>query len=207
MTVTLGAALSNNYKLTGDDDYEFTIDSRKIDVVWAHEAQAESYYVYDGADHRSEITATAKGVGREQDTVYTLSVSGRDDFEAAGTYSFTAEFAPSDSQAANNYTLTGAQIDYVIARRSVTIQANNASMYYAEEPDVVSLGYTYAENSAKFVADDSLTFEYGTTATDSSAAGGSYTTSVSVGGIDSANYSVECKTGVMNVLRLSLIHI
>ena len=98
----------------------------------------------------------------------------RDSFEAAGTYSFTAAFAPSDRQAANNYTLTGAKIDYVITRRSVTIQANNASMYYAEEPDVVSLGYTYAENSAEFVADDSLTFEYGTTATDSSAAG-SYT--------------------------------
>ena len=205
VTVTLGAALSNNYRLTGDDDYEFTIGSREIDVVWAHEAQAESYYVYDGADHRSEITATAKGVGREQNTVYTLSVSGHDDFEAAGTYSFTAAFALSDSQAANNYTLTGAQIDYVIAKRSVTIQANSASMYYAEEPDVVSLGYTYAENSAEFVADDSLTFEYGTTATDSSAAGGSYTTSVSVGGSDSANYSVECKTGVMNVLRRPII--
>ena len=204
VTVTLGEALSNNYKLMGDDDYEFTIGSREIDVVWAHEAQAESYYVYDGADHRSEITATAKGVGREQDTVYTLSVSGRDDFEAAGTYSFTAAFAPSDRQAANNYTLTGAKIDYVITRRSVTIQANNASMYYAEEPDVVSLGYTYAENSAEFVADDSLTFEYGTTATDSSAAG-SYTTSVSVGGSDSANYSVECKTGVMNVLPRPII--
>ena len=137
--------------------------------------------------------------------MYTLSVSGHDDFEAAGTYSFTAAFALSDSQAANNYTLTGAQIDYVIVRRSVTIQANSASMYYAEEPDVVSLGYTYAKNSAEFVADDSLTFEYGTTATDSSAAGGSYTTSVSVGGSDSANYSVECKTGVMNVLRRPII--
>lgn len=143
------ATLKNNYKLNGARK-TFAITPLNVTVNWSNTS-----FVYNGAEQKP--TATINGAGSDGQMNLTVTVTGGPAINA-DTYTATTT-APN-----NNYTLSGTQKEFTIAKRAITVgwTADRTFTYTGEnflskvkiikvtnavegeEADLIAHGFTYA---------------------------------------------------------------
>ncbi len=109
----------NNYELTGATSSGYSIAKRKLTPVWG-----STSFVYNAQEQAP--VATAQGVRGE---ALNLTVSGAQ--TNAGSYKATVSFA--DEKDRKNYDWTDAQIDFVIAKRDLTVTFENVTKTYDKQ--------------------------------------------------------------------------
>ncbi len=144
-TASLSETDAINYELSGNATRQYTVTKAEIEAEWE-----DVTYTYTG----SVLTApkvTATGIG--DDGVFTLTVlpDFTGDFENAGSYTFKAEFDPSDETTAN-YTLKSDTVSstYNVAKQTVNAPEIASKVYNgtAQKADVaISTLYTVTENN------------------------------------------------------------
>lgn len=161
--------------------FTVTITRAEVEVIWS----TPGTITYNGSDqllddenHDPVVTASVNLLGDDgQNISLAVSVQGGGEFKNANAegeyYTLEASFGSNVSyDILGNYELTAYTNPYTIERLAVTIEAEDGTSVYGEDPNPQ---WDYADGSAPFV-DDGISVSVGTDASDTADVGESYRT-------------------------------
>ena len=186
----------------------FTIAPCPVKIEWSGAVD----FIYDGADHKNNITATAKTTdGTPIDGIVTKSFTYKaqgattstevTEVKNAGTYTATAEITNPNYALAEG---SNATKDFTVSQKELTVKANPHQITYGDAPSTNGYeisGYANGETfeSANISGTAKLTTEY-----IQGQGVGRYDISVDISELSSLNYSFKPVNGILTVNKKEL---
>ena len=186
----------------------FTIAPCPVKIEWSGAVD----FIYDGADHKNNITATAKTTdGTTIDGIVTKSFTYKaqgattstkvTEVKNAGTYTATAEITNPNYALAEG---SNATKDFTVSQKELTVKANPHQITYGDAPSTNGYeisGYANGETfeSANISGTAKLTTEY-----IQGQGVGRYDISVDISELSSLNYSFKPVNGILTVNKKEL---
>ena len=186
----------------------FTIAPCPVKIEWSGAVD----FIYDGADHKNNITATAKTTdGTPIDGIVTKSFTYKaqgattstevTEVKNAGTYTATAEITNPNYALAEG---SNATKDFTISQKELTVTANPHQITYGDAPSTNSYeisGYVNGETfeSANISGTAKLTTNY-----TQFAKVGEYEIRVDISKLSSLNYTFKPVNGILTVNKKEL---
>ena len=187
-----GSVENANYYITfvgGTGAY--TVTEREIIIEWC-----ENDFTYNGSVQA--VTAYYKDI-KNSEVALAVTIEADDkvaEFKNAGYYTATAAFAKGETNYALPEIVTKG---YSIGKLAVSVIADDAEMQYGDTP--ANLTWSYAENSAQFVASDNIGLTVTTDANKLSPVD-TYETAITEAVFE--NYTVTYAKGLMQVVARKL---
>ena len=186
----------------------FTIAPCPVKIEWSGAVD----FIYDGADHKNNITATAKTTdGTPIDGIVTKSFTYKaqgattstevTEVKNAGTYTATAEITNPNYALAEG---SNATKDFTVSQKELTVKANPHQITYGDAPSTNGYeisGYVNGETfeSANISGTAKLTTNY-----TQFAKVGEYEIRVDISELSSLNYSFKPVNGILTVNKKEL---
>ena len=186
----------------------FTIAPCPVKIEWSGAVD----FIYDGADHKNNITATAKTTdGTPIDGIVTKSFTYKaqgattstevTEVKNAGTYTATAEITNPNYALAEG---SNATKDFTVSQKELTVKANPHQITYGDAPSTNGYeisGYANGETfeSANISGTAKLTTNY-----TQFAKVGEYEIRVDISELSSLNYSFKPVNGILTVNKKEL---